>query len=284
VSLLPNLEQLQQGRGVLSLGWLVVLLAWESAAPFLPLFRSPGDRGRHGLRNLAIGWINGLAIALPFAFLWKWVADVAAGHGFGLLNLLPLPAWGHLVGALLLFDLWTYLWHRAGHQLAPLWKFHRMHHSDPQMDVTTSNRFHVVEILLSSVLRIALIPLLGIHFAEVVIYETLLQAVVQLQHANVRLPAPLERALRGVFVTPVMHKIHHSRWQPETDSNFSSLLSLWDRLFRTFRLRSDPENIQLGLDGFDGTDRQTLRGLWRTPFEDPTHPPSPRSPRRRPRP
>jgi len=273
MNLLAEPEILQKARGALSLGWMVVLLAWESAGPYLPLFRSLGDRGLHGLRNLTVGWINGLAIALPFAFLWKWVADFAAGHGFGLLNLLTLPPWVHLIAAILLFDLWTYFWHRAGHEFAPLWKFHRMHHSDPQMDVTTANRFHLVEILLSSLLRVALIPLLGIHFVEVVIYETLLQVVVQMQHANVMLPGFVDRWMRGVLVTPLMHKIHHSRWQPETDSNFSSFLSLWDRLFRTFRLRSDPENIRLGLDGFDGTDRQNLRGLWRTPFEDPTHPP-----------
>jgi len=266
-------ERLQHWRGAASLAWLVVLLLWEGAAPFFHAFRSSAERARHGVRNVVIGWINGLLTAFAFAWIWKAAANAAEDHGFGLLNLFGLSGATHLVGAILLFDLWTYLWHRAGHRLPGLWKFHRMHHSDPQMDVTTANRFHLVEILISSVLRIALIPLLGISFLEVVAYETLLQFVVQLQHANVMLPRPVERLMRLVLVTPVMHKVHHSRDQPETDSNFASLLSVWDRLFRTFRLRSDPENIRLGLDGFDGTARQDLRGLWRTPFEDPPNPP-----------
>lgn len=262
-------ERLQHWRGAASLAWLVALLLWEGAAPFFHAFRDAAERGRHGVRNIAIGWTNGLVTAFVFAWLWKSMATAAEGNGFGLLNLLGVSPAAHFVGAILLFDLWTYVWHRAGHRLPGLWKFHRMHHSDPQMDVTTANRFHLVEILISSVLRVALIPLLGITFLEVVAYETLLQLVVQLQHANVMLPRPVERMMRLVLVTPLMHKVHHSRDQPETDSNFASLFSFWDRLFRTFRLRSDPENIRLGLDGFDRTDRQDLRGLLRTPFEDP---------------
>ena len=262
-------EQLHRWRGLGSLVWLALLLAWESFAPFFHSFASLTDRGRHALRNFGLALANGLMTALLFAWVWRYLADLAATHQFGILNWLRLPPAVHFVAAILMFDLWTYFWHRAGHVLPHLWKFHRMHHSDPQMDVTTGNRFHLVEIGISSVLRIALIPLLGITFAEIVVYETLLQFFVQLQHANIGLPTPIERGLRLIFVTPILHKIHHSQDQPETDSNFASLFSFWDRIFRTFRLRPDPENLRLGLAGFDQPEFQTWRGLWKTPFREP---------------
>lgn len=267
--------ELSRWRGVFSLGWLAALLAWESFKPFFHAFAGWKARGIHGLRNVAMAWVNGIVTALAFAWVWRKVAHLAEQNQFGLLNWLQLPPLLHGIAAILLFDAWTYWWHRAGHSLPHLWKFHRMHHSDPHMDVTTSNRFHLVEILISSVLRVLLIPLLGIHFIEVVIYETLLQFFVQLQHANVALPRPIERLTRLVFVTPILHKIHHSRHQPETDSNFASLFSFWDRLFKTFRLRSDPENIRLGLDGMDSPEFQNWAGLWKTPFQEPATAPVP---------
>jgi sterol desaturase/sphingolipid hydroxylase (fatty acid hydroxylase superfamily) len=258
--------ELAHWRGFASFGWLVVLLAWETAAPFFPFFPDWRERGRHAVRNLALGLANGLVTALLFAVAWKWVADTAAAHRFGLLNLGDLPAWAHAGLAVLLLDLWTYWWHRICHAVPVLWRFHRVHHSDAQMDVTTANRFHLGEIILSSVLRLPLLPLLGIHFGELVLYETLLQAVVQWQHANISLPPALERALRTVVVTPGMHKVHHSRARPETDSNYASLSSVWDTLFRSRRARADLENLRLGLDGKDGPDQQRLAGLLRDPF------------------
>jgi sterol desaturase/sphingolipid hydroxylase (fatty acid hydroxylase superfamily) len=262
-------DLLQRWRGVGSLAWMVLLLAWESFAPFFHAFASPAERARHALRNLAVGWINALMTGLLFAWAWRAVAGFVEDRGFGLLHWADPPPAIRWVAAILLFDLWTYLWHRAGHSMPGLWRFHRMHHSDPSMDVTSANRFHLVEILISSLLRLPLIAILGLRFPEVVVYETLLQAVVQLQHANVRLPWWIERPMRLVLVTPDMHKVHHSREQPETDSNFASLSSVWDRLFGTYRLRPDPENIRLGLDGMDGPEFQRWRGLWRTPFRGP---------------
>lgn len=134
------------------------------------------------------------------------------------------------------------------------------------MDVTTANRFHPGEILISSILRIPLIALLGLQFWHVVLYETLLQILVQLQHANIGFRPRIDGFLRVIFVTPLMHKVHHSRLQPETDSNYASLFSFWDRLFRSFRLRTDPKNIRFGLDGFDDTGHQRFVGLLRTPL------------------
>ncbi len=129
------------------------------------------------------------------------------------------------------------------------------------MDVTTASRFHLGEMLLSCMVRIPVIALLGVGLFEVVLYETVMFAVVQLHHANIKLPGPLERALRLIIVTPFMHKVHHSDWQPETDSNYSSLFSFWDRIFRTFRLRDEPRTLHFGLKELSRPEDQTLKGL-----------------------
>ncbi len=136
------------------------------------------------------------------------------------------------------------------------------------MDVTTAGRFHIGEIALSSLLRIPLIILLGLRLHELLIYETVMFAVVQFHHANIVLPEPVDRFLRIFIVTPAMHKVHHSDWQPETDSNFSSMLSIWDRLGRSFLTRKDLSEIQFGLEEIQGDAEETIPGMLKTPFSD----------------
>lgn len=254
-----------QWRPWASFGLLALLLAWESVAPFFSFYRD-GGRLRHGAKNLALGLVNGIVIALVFSGLWITVALWAESAGFGLLHHLDLPGWLRLLVAVLLLDLWTYFWHRINHRIPFLWRWHRVHHSDPSMDVTTANRFHPGEIVLSSLLRIPLIALIGVRLEELVVYELALFAVVQFHHANVSVGARCDRILSWFIVTPFMHKVHHSRWQPETDSNYASLLSIWDRVFRSFRHRDHPEEIHLGLEEFDDARSQSLGGLVRMPF------------------
>ena len=228
------LDVMQQGRTVSMLVVLALLLFWESAHPFFEYFRTArAERGRHLLRNLLLGGLNAVVVSIGYDGLGGLTSIWAAENGIGLLHWLEgsrgLPAWSHAVGAVLLLDLWMYLWHRINHSIPFLWRFHRIHHNDPKMDVTTANRFHTGEIVLSSLFRIPVIALLGVHLWELVLYEGLMFAVVQFHHANVGLPERLDRVLRAVVVTPTMHKVHHSRWRPETDSNYSALLSVWDR-------------------------------------------------------
>lgn len=265
------LDALQEAQTLAMLAGLVLLLLWEHAHPFFDFFRTdPKKRRRHALRNLLLGAINAVVVAVGFVGLWGAAAIWAAQHDVGLLHVLAatvgLPAWAHAVGAVLLLDAWTYVWHRLNHAVPFLWRFHRVHHHDPTMDVTTASRFHTGEIVLSSALRLPILLLLGVHLWELVLYETVMFTVVQFHHANVGLPAGLDRALRTVIVTPHMHKVHHSRWQPETDSNFSSLFSFWDRIGRTFRMREDWSTFRFGLDGWDGDDDQRFAGLLRGPM------------------
>ena len=159
-----------------------------------------------------------------------------------------------------------YLWHRANHRILFLWRFHRMHHSDPQMDVTTALRFHTGELVFSSLLRFAVVPLLGMNLWQLIFYEILLLPIIQFHHSNVNLPESWDRCLRTIIVTPNIHRVHHSRWQPETDSNYSSIFSFWDRVFGSFRLRKDSHTIQYGLYTYDAQEWQTTWGMLKTPF------------------
>ncbi len=248
---------------------LIALLSWETVRPFRRLFIDHlHDRTTHGLRNFALGALNAVVIAVLFVAAWYAASAWAAGHQFGILNWLPLNRWQHAVGAVILFDIFTYWFHRASHEIAFFWRFHRVHHSDTKMDVTTANRFHLGEIVLSSVLRIPALILFGAHLWELVLYELIMFPIVQFHHANIGLFARFDRFLRVLIVTPAMHKVHHSRIREETNSNYTSLLSVWDRLFGTFRIRKDPAAINFGLDEFVDAPHQSLGGMLRTPVVD----------------
>lgn len=265
---MPDIEQIQPVAMVIG---LIVLLVWEQAHPFFAYFRGrKRDRGRHLLRNLILGGLNALLIAILFAGIWYSAAEWAAARDFGLLHWLEgeagIPLWVHAVGAVLLLDAWMYVWHRMNHAVPFLWRFHRVHHYDPKMDVTTASRFHIGEIFISSVLRVPLIVLFGVHFWELLFYETAMFAVVQFHHANLALPDRLDRVLRAIIVTPAVHKVHHSRRRAETDSNYGSLFSFWDRIGRSLNLKRDLRALRLGLDEFDRPEDHTVAGMLRAPL------------------
>jgi sterol desaturase/sphingolipid hydroxylase (fatty acid hydroxylase superfamily) len=257
-----GLFRVQAGVGIVVLLLLWLLETW------LPLFADRPQRLRHAVRNLGVAGLNLVVIGLGFSAAVAGAAAWAEKAQFGLLNRWSGPLWAELLAAMLLFDAWMYLWHRANHALPFLWRFHRMHHSDPEVDVTTALRFHVGEIVISSALRLAVIPLLGLHLWQVILYETMLLPVIAFHHSNVPLPEVWDRRLRSVIVSPNMHRVHHSDWRPETDSNFASIFSWWDRLGRSFRLRQDVRTLRYGLREFDGEEWQTLIGLLRTPLAD----------------
>jgi len=243
---------------------LILALTIESWLP------AAGDRHyrlRHASRNLAMGLLNALAVAMLAAPLIANVAWWTEGSRFGLLNLLSLPPALTTVTAVLLFDGWLYLLHRANHKFGFLWRFHRVHHSDPEMDATTATRFHTGEVLISAALRLALIPLLGITLWQLLLYESLMAPVILFHHSNVHFPEKVDRWLRALVVSPAIHRVHHSRAQVETDSNFSIIFSFWDRIGGTFRLRKDGRPVDFGLDEYDGDEWQRVSRLLTTPFQ-----------------
>src|SRR5262245_60449430 len=243
---------------------LAVFWCWESWQTF---FGQSKERLKHAARNLAMALFNTTVVGLAFASATVLVADWTKANAYGLLQ--AIDAWPlRFILALVLLDGWMYLWHRANHAIPFLWRFHRMHHSDRHVDVTTATRFHLGEQVVSAVLRLGLIPLLGLEVWHLVIYDTLVIAMAQFVHADVSI-GRWDRWLRWLIVTPFMHKVHHSDWRPETDSNYSTVLSIWDRLFGSFRMRSDPETLTFGLNEFAARRWQGLWGMVKTPFVNP---------------
>ncbi len=241
---------------------LAVLWSLEG---LVPMFEGREHRGRHDLANLALGVFNALVVSLLFAAATLAVTTWAFESGVGLLHLIDLPTEVTLVAAIVLFDAWQYLWHRLNHRIPLLWRFHAVHHSDADLDASAALRFHTGEILLSSLARLAVLPVLGLTIGHVLVYETILLPIILFHHSNVRVPERMDRWLRMVIVTPWMHWVHHSDWQPETDSNYSSIFSFWDRIFGSFRLRRNPREIRLGL-GLHDREWRTVGGMMLLPL------------------
>lgn len=231
-----------------------------------PHFRGRFDRLDHAISNLLIAALNGLLGIVFFAELTLRTIDWAEMNSFGLLRLIDIGTYKEGIAAFLLFDLWMYSWHVVNHRIPLLWRFHRLHHSDLEMDTTTALRFHPGEIIFSSLLRLVVIPVLGMSFLHLLIHELLLYTIILFHHSNIGLYEKWDRMMRVFIVTPNMHRVHHSQEWDETNSNYSSVLSIWDRLFRTFRKRDDTLTIRFGLMIFQESKWQRLRGMLITPF------------------
>ncbi len=251
---------------------LIVLWCLESV---VPMFLERRRRISHDTANLALGAINAIVAAALFGAAALVVTEWSRQHQFGLLHQVDelLPVWFGWVLGLVLFDAWMYGWHVLNHKLPFLWRFHAVHHADREMDASSALRFHTGEIVLSSIARLVILPVIGLSLPQLLLYEAFLLPIILFHHSNVRVPPRLDGALRWVIVTPWMHWVHHSRWRPETDSNFASVLSVWDRVFRTFRLRDQPWEIELGLDD-DQSEREwrTLQGMLVRPFRQQREP------------
>ncbi len=245
---------------------LLLFWCWETWRPF---FGQRPSRVRHAVRNLAIAVFNTIILGAVFVSVAVIVAEWTDQNDYGLLHFIGLAWPVRFVLALLLLDGWMYFWHRANHAVPLLWRFHRMHHSDRHMDVTTATRFHLGEHVGASVQRLGLIPLLGFEVWNLIIYDTLVIAVTQFHHADISL-GRWDRWLRLFIVTPDMHKVHHSDLRDETDSNYSTVLSVWDRLLGSFRMRSDPKTLVFGLKEYTAPAWQGLWGMFKTPFVTPT--------------
>jgi sterol desaturase/sphingolipid hydroxylase (fatty acid hydroxylase superfamily) len=162
-----------------------------------------------------------------------WTSDWAVANGYGLLSLFALPLWAQIAVSILLMDLTFYYWHWANHNVPLLWRFHNVHHIDPDLDVSTSFRFHFVEIIYSATFRVLQVLILGITPYAYVIFETLFTFATMFHHSNINLPVGFERVLNKIIVTPRMHGVHHSAIQSETNSNYSVIFLWWDWLHRT---------------------------------------------------
>jgi sterol desaturase/sphingolipid hydroxylase (fatty acid hydroxylase superfamily) len=179
--------------------------------------------------------------------------DWTSTKPFGLLHLVALPEWLKFGVGFLLLDLSFYYWHVLNHRLPVLWRFHNVHHIDPDFDVSTGFRFHFGEVLFSTLFRIGQVSLIGMSFPAFAAYELVFQANTLFHHSNLRLPIRMERLLNKLLVTPRMHGIHHSQIQGETNSNFGVVFSWWDKLHRTIGLNIPQSQIEIGIAGYSQT-------------------------------
>lgn len=218
----------------------------------------------HLLPNLAL---TTLLLALNAGFERAATAlGVAGTAGGGLLARLALPSWAQVLAVVVVLDGLAYAAHVLLHKVPAAWRFHRVHHSDAQVDVSTAFRQHPLETVWRHAFQAAGALALGASARATAVYLAASALNAQLEHADVRLPARLERALRWLFATPAMHRVHHSRAQVETDTNYSNIFSAWDRLFGTYRAPRAGEVIACGLDGLDGPAQQKTMGLLALPF------------------
>lgn len=218
--------------------------------------------------NLAIAAIDAGVIRLMASLMPVATAVMASARGWGICNLLSLPYWFSFILTLLALDLLIYLQHRLFHRIPLFWRFHRMHHTDLDLDVTTGNRFHPLEILLSLLVKTGAVMLLGAPATAVLFFEIALNATSLFNHGNLRIPVVIDRWLRFGIVTPDMHRVHHSTIPQETDSNFGFNLPWWDRLLGTYcdQPKYGHDGIVMGLKEFRDLHRLRLFDLLVLPF------------------
>ncbi|OIO83079.1 MAG: fatty acid hydroxylase [Gallionellaceae bacterium CG1_02_56_997] len=249
------------------LGVFAVIGLWELAAPRRVLTVSKGLRWAS---NLGIVVLNTVLLRLLFPLAAVGVAAFCKANGWGLLNHFHIPFVIAVPLAVIVLDFVIWLQHVMVHAVPALWRLHRVHHADPDYDVTTGARFHPIEIVLSMLIKFATIAVLGPPVVAVVIFEVLLNATAMFNHGNIRLPSALDRVLRWFVVTPDMHRVHHSIEDDEANSNFGFNLPWWDRLFGTYR--EQPRAGHLGMtigirDHRDPREVARLPGMLLLPFK-----------------
>lgn len=248
-------------------GILAVMAIWEIIAPRRALTVSKGVRW---LNNLGIVFLNIALLRLAFPAAAVGVALFADQHGWGLLNYYQVPFWLAVVISIVVMDFIIYLQHVMVHAVPLLWRLHRLHHADPDYDVTTGARFHPIEIFLSMGIKFATIVVLGPPAVAVIMFEVILNFMAMFNHGNVKLPLGLDRLLRFLVVTPDMHRVHHSVEDDEANSNFGFNLSIWDRVFGTYRdqPRGGHEGMTIGIHKFrDSKDVSWLPGMLILPLK-----------------
>ncbi len=241
-------------KTIILLSVLVVLYTLELLFPYFEW----SDKGIHTVRNFAIIAFNAIVINLLFVPLLVLVTDTS----WGLFNTIDVAPLLELIMTIIILDLLSYSLHVLYHKVPFFWRFHRMHHSDIHMDVTSGARFHIGEHIASIIGKYAVYALFAMKLEFIIIYETLFIVNVLFHHANISVP--FDKAYRLLLTSPDMHKVHHSIVREEADSNYTSLLSFWDRLFGTYKIIDNPKRITYGVKGLE--DEQTVTKMLLTPF------------------
>jgi len=230
-------------------GIFLLIAAWELIWPRRVLTSKKTVRW---YSNLGIVFLNSLILRWLFPVMAVTMAYLAQERGWGLLNMLSLPLGIELIISLISLDLVIYFQHRMFHRVPLFWRLHSMHHTDLDLDVTSGARFHPVEIILSMLIKIAVVILLGPTGLAVIIFETLLNTTAMFNHGNILIPKRIDQTLRWLIVTPDMHRVHHSIIPRETNSNFGFNLTWWDRIFGSYKHQpvKGHHDMTIGLEQF----------------------------------
>ena len=252
-------------RSIILVGGLTFFWTLEGS---VPLFQFNYKKWRHAWPNL---FFTGTTIVINFslAFLLLASADWVVQNEFGLLHWLPeMPLWLFAVLGILLMDLiGAYLPHFIEHKIKPLWMIHLVHHSDHKVDTTTANRHHPIESVVRYVFTLFGVFIIGTPIAIVMLYQSLSLVSTQFNHANIKLPKAVDKALSYILVSPDMHKTHHHYKLPHTDSNYGNIFSIWDRFFGTYSYL-DRDALIYGVDTFpDEIENNSLKSLLKQPFQ-----------------
>lgn len=232
-----------------------------------PLRRAVESKPVRSGRNLAVAAIAAAALQIFEKPVAAPLAKLVQRRNLGLLKIIHLPKWFEIGLAVVLMDYTLYLWHVLTHKVPFLWRFHLVHHVDLDLDASTALRFHFGELIISVLWRSAQILVIGVSPASFAAWQAFLFPSILFHHSNVRLPRGLEKTLQNFIVTPRLHGIHHSIVQAETDSNWSSGLSVWDRIHGTFRADIPQKKITIGVPAYQNPQRIVLTEILRLPFE-----------------
>lgn len=219
----------------------------------------------HFTVNVFLALISGLLNALSQAMFLLLIFEFIKRYDLGLLNLINCSFSIRILLSFIVLDFWMYCWHRLNHEYKFFWHFHLVHHTDQAMDMSTAFRFHPLEIVLSIAFNSVIFLALGLNLAELVFYKSLAQFFILFHHSDINLDKNVDGLLRSMFVTPRMHRVHHSCIRTETDSNYSVVFSIWDRIFKTYKL-VDQESIVYGLEYFRTIRNKNLLALLLQPY------------------
>jgi sterol desaturase/sphingolipid hydroxylase (fatty acid hydroxylase superfamily) len=246
--------QLLSSKGAIVVSTLVILMLLERAFPMVRV-RSNLNRLIRNFSFAGMNFLLGPLIVIP-------VTTLAAGHAF---HWQPQwwNGWAGLLLNVLILDCWIYFWHRVNHEVPFLWRFHEVHHLDENLDASSALRFHFGEVVLSSLVRAVVIILLGLPFSTVIVFEILVTISAIFHHSNIRLPVQVEKLLSLIIVTPSIHWVHHHALRSDTDSNYSTILSIWDRLFGSVSKGARVPDMPIGVEGIQ---EQKLLSLILRPF------------------
>jgi sterol desaturase/sphingolipid hydroxylase (fatty acid hydroxylase superfamily) len=253
-------------RFILFSGALVLFLVLELLSPYR---LSSVSKWKRWVNNLALTLFNSILLQLIFSSAIVTTAVYVQTHKQGILSMLEAPPWLKILITIAFMDFMLYVWHLLNHEVPLLWRFHRVHHSDLNMDVSTATRFHVGELAISAIIKICIVFFLGASYAGVLIFESAVVLCTQFHHSSLKVPKWFETAWWIFFVPPSMHRIHHSVIIKERNTNYGAIFSIWDRILGTLLNNVDQKRIRIGVGAYTMPDKLSLHQLLIMPFTRP---------------